>query len=112
MGKLNLSERLVMTSLQSTRVRSCVDCRKRENPTGLIRTICRDGKIFPDPLGSLPGRGAWVHGTCALRAVERGAFARAFRVNEPLDGSELIAFIKNIIKTKFDELDAKDMKLT
>ena len=30
---------------------------------------------------------------------------------EALDGSELIAYIE-IIKTKFDELDAKDMKLT
>ena len=92
-------------------MRSCVDCRKRENPTGLLRTICRDGKIFPDPLGTSPGRGAWVHELCALRAVERGSFTRAFRVMEALDGSELIAYIE-IIKTKFDELDAKDMKLT
>lgn len=101
-----------MTSLQGTRLRSCVDCRKRENPTALVRTVCREGKIFPDPLGSTSGRGAWVHEKCAARAVERGAFNRAFRVKVPLDGSELIAYVKNNINTKFDELDAKDMKLT
>jgi len=74
-------------------VRSCVDCRKRENPAALIRTVCRDGKIIPDLKGAAPGRGAWVHRSCVVRAVERGAFGRAFRLNDSLDASELLAFI-------------------
>jgi hypothetical protein len=89
---LNLSDRPVMTSLQSKNLRSCIDCRKRENPAALLRTVCIDGKILPDPHGTLPGRGAWVHRKCVVRAIQRGVFARAFRVDEVLDGGELIAF--------------------
>jgi len=109
-----LSEWSVMISLPSTRVRSCVDCRKRENPTALLRTVCRDGKLFPDPLSISPGRGAWVHSKCATRAVERGSFRRAFRQKDPIDASELIAYINSDFSniTKFHEWDAKDMKLT
>jgi predicted RNA-binding protein YlxR (DUF448 family) len=84
-----------MISLQSTRVRSCVDCRKREDPAALIRTVCCDGKIIPDQKGSSPGRGAWVHRSCAVKAVQRGAFSRAFRRNDPLDASELLAYIES-----------------
>jgi predicted RNA-binding protein YlxR (DUF448 family) len=89
----------------STSLRSCIDCRKRENPTLLLRVVCLDGRILPDPIRALPGRGAWVHRTCAVRAVERGAFRWAFRRDKPVDGSELLAYINNY------EMDAKDMTL-
>ncbi|MBC7464062.1 MAG: YlxR family protein [Actinobacteria bacterium] len=90
-----------MISRQSTRVRSCVDCRKRENPTALIRTVCRDGKLIPDPLGISPGRGAWVHSKCAARAVERGVFGRALRLKDAPDGSDLIAYIEVTFTEQF-----------
>ena len=102
-----------MTSLQSTLLRSCVGCRKRENPIALLRTVFRDGKIFPDPDRSSPGRGAWIHLECAKRATERGAFNRALRQDCKLDESDLLDFIKNkMMQDKsINELDAKDMKL-
>ena len=61
----------------------------------LLRVVCVDGKVFPDPLRTLPGRGAWVHRLCAVRAVERGAFRWAFRQNQPVDGSEVIAYVES-----------------
>jgi predicted RNA-binding protein YlxR (DUF448 family) len=37
-------------------------------------------RVVADPGGSLPGRGAYVCGAaCARSAIERRAFARAFR---------------------------------
>ncbi len=93
-----------MASSPSKFLRSCIDCRKRENPTVLLRVVCVGGKILPDPMRALPGRGAWVHRTCAIRAVERGAFRWALR-RDQVDGSELLAYINN------DEMDAKVMTL-
>jgi hypothetical protein len=108
-GTLNLSDEVV-THLSPARrsskfLRSCIDCRKRENPMGLLRVVCVEGRILPDPHRSLPGRGAWVHRKCAVRAVERGAFRWAFRRDEHVDGSELLTYINNY------EMDAKDMTL-
>ena len=88
----------------STSLRSCIDCRQRENPTVLLRVVCLGGRILPDPIRILPGRGAWVHRNCAVKAVERGAFRWAFR-RDTVDGSELLAYINNY------ETDAKDMTL-
>jgi len=108
-GTLNLSEEVV-THLSPARraskfLRSCIGCRKRENPTGLLRVVCVEGRVLPDPHRSLPGRGAWVHRTCAVRAVERGAFRWAFRRNEHVDGGELLTYTNDY------EMDAKDMTL-
>ena len=86
-------------------LRSCIGCRKRENPTVLLRVVCMGGRILPDPNRTLLGRGAWVHRKCAVRAVERGVFRWAFRRDNPVDGSELLAYVNNY------EMDAKDMTL-
>ncbi|CAB4668658.1 MAG: DUF448 domain-containing protein [Actinobacteria bacterium] len=84
-------------------IRSCIGCRKRENPTMLLRVVCVEGKLFPDPRAIAPGRGAWVHQKCAGKAVEHGSFTRAYRCGAQCDGSELLHYI--------NEMDAKDMKL-
>ncbi|MFZ2228607.1 MAG: DUF448 domain-containing protein [Candidatus Nanopelagicaceae bacterium] len=81
------------SSSRSKTLRSCIDCRKRENPSELLRVVCIDGKVIPDPRRTFPGRGAWVHLLCAVRAVERGSFRRAFRREQNVDGSELLAYI-------------------
>jgi len=52
----------------------------------------RDQSIVADAPTSLPGRGAWVHGTrdCIETATSRRAWARAFRTAGPLDAGELL----------------------
>jgi len=32
-------------------VRSCIGCRKKSNPTALIRVVLVDGKVIPDVKG-------------------------------------------------------------
>ncbi|MBI3430341.1 MAG: YlxR family protein [Actinobacteria bacterium] len=81
------------SSGRSKTLRSCIDCRKREDPSALLRVVCIDGKVIPDPHRTSPGRGAWVHRLCAVRAVERGSFRWAFRRESPVDGSEVLAYI-------------------
>ncbi|MFA5918080.1 MAG: YlxR family protein [Candidatus Nanopelagicaceae bacterium] len=83
------------SSSRTKTLRSCIDCRQRENPSALLRVVCIDGKIIPDPHRISPGRGAWVHPLCAVRAVERGSFRWAFRREHPVDGSELLAYISS-----------------
>ena len=100
-------------------MRSCINCRKREDPTALLRVVCVDGEVFPDPDRSAPGRGAWVHRECVVRAVERGAFRWAFRRNH-VNGGEVLDYIarvnpelvpRNVPPISNDEMDAKDMTL-
>ncbi|MCX6427735.1 MAG: DUF448 domain-containing protein [Actinobacteria bacterium] len=88
-------------------IRSCIGCRKRENPSELLRVVCVEGRILPDPDRTASGRGAWVHRRCAVSAVEHGALGRAFRHDGSLDVKELIHFINEVT----NEMDAKDMKL-
>lgn len=106
------------SSSRSKTLRSCIDCRKREDPSMLLRVVCRDGKVSPDPLRTSPGRGAWVHLFCAVRAVERGSFRWAFKRERPVDGSELLIYISSKLKSKVSEpldgnyeMDAKVMTL-
>ena len=79
-------------------VRSCIGCRKKENPSELIRVVLIDGKLIPDIKGGAPGRGAWLHKKCAEGAISRGAFRFALTMNnkeqhEAIDVSELLKFL-------------------
>ncbi|MBZ6231176.1 YlxR family protein [Streptomyces olivaceus] len=67
--------------------RTCVGCRKRAVKSTLLRTVAVEGHCTPDPRGTLPGRGAYVHPVpvCVDQAVRRRAFPRALRVPGPLD---------------------------
>ncbi|GHF20483.1 DNA-binding protein [Streptomyces fumanus] len=62
-------------------------CRERAAKTGLLRIVAVEDACVPDPRGTLPGRGAYVHPTqvCLDQAVRRRAFPRALRVPGPLD---------------------------
>jgi predicted RNA-binding protein YlxR (DUF448 family) len=77
-------------------VRTCVGCRQRTSQTELLRVVCVDFRIEPDAKGVLLGRGAWVHpsSNCTKTAIERRAFARAFRVSVQLETAGLITFIE------------------
>ena len=73
-------------------VRSCISCRKRANPSALIRVVLVDGKVIPDLKGGAAGRGAWLHKKCAEVAIARNAFRFAFKQEEAVDVSELLKF--------------------
>jgi uncharacterized protein len=80
-------------------VRSCISCRKRANPSALIRVVLVDGKVIPDLKGGAAGRGAWLHKKCAEVAIARNAFVFAFKTNkaqkEVVDVSELLKFLQS-----------------
>ena len=58
----------------------------------LVRFVLRAGAVEPDPAGTLPGRGAYLHRDpgCEHEAIRRRGFDRSFRtqVRTP-DGSLL-----------------------
>ncbi|WP_189263954.1 YlxR family protein [Streptomyces fuscichromogenes] len=67
--------------------RTCVGCRQRAAKTELLRIVAVGDECVPDPRGTLPGRGAYVHPAqvCLDQAVRRRALPRALRVPGPLD---------------------------
>lgn len=75
-------------------VRSCISCRKRANPSALIRVVLVDGKVIPDLKGGASGRGAWLHKKCAEVAIARNAFRFAFKQEVAVDVSELLKFLE------------------
>ncbi len=66
-------------------------CRERAAKKDLLRIAVVGDRCVPDPRGTLPGRGAYLHPdtACLDLAVRRRAFTRAFRVQEPLGTAEL-----------------------
>ncbi|AJC55655.1 hypothetical protein GZL_03069 [Streptomyces sp. 769] len=62
----------------------------------MLRIVEIEGECVPDPRGTLPGRGAYVHRTlvCLDLAVRRRAFPRAYRGRGPFDTAELRRFIE------------------
>ncbi|MFE2281959.1 YlxR family protein [Streptomyces sp. NPDC059454] len=76
--------------------RTCVGCRERAVKSELLRTVAVEGECVPDPRGTLPGRGAYVHlvPVCLDQAVRRRAFPRAFRVPGPLDVKALRLYVE------------------
>ena len=76
-------------------VRSCISCRKRANPSALIRVVLVEGKVIPDLKGGAAGRGAWLHKKCAEVAIARNAFRFAFKQEEAVDVSELLKFLQS-----------------
>ncbi|MFD9796087.1 YlxR family protein [Streptomyces sp. NPDC059070] len=67
--------------------RTCVGCRERAAKSDLLRIVVIEGACAPDPRGTLPGRGAYLHpaSVCLDLAVRRRALSRAFKVKEQLD---------------------------
>ncbi|MFD3803623.1 YlxR family protein [Streptomyces sp. NPDC058611] len=71
--------------------RTCVGCRERAAKNELLRIVAVGDECVPDPRGTLPGRGAYVHPAvvCLDQAVRRRAFPRALRSAGTLDTAEL-----------------------
>lgn len=62
--------------------RTCILTRRHGGPEDLLRFVLGPGEIIvPDLKRKLPGRGVWVDATAQTlgEAVQRGAFAKAFR---------------------------------
>ncbi len=71
-------------------------CRERAAKTELLRTVEVKGECAPDPRGTLPGRGAYVHPAlvCLDLAVRRRAFTRALRAPGVLDTKALRHYVE------------------
>ncbi|MFE0327659.1 YlxR family protein [Streptomyces sp. NPDC058960] len=76
--------------------RTCVGCRERAAKIELLRTVAVEDACVPDPRGTLPGRGAYVHPalSCFDLAIRRRAFPRALRVPGPLDTKALRQYVE------------------
>lgn len=86
-----------MTPLEKDHpVRSCISCRRKGHPSTFIRLTLVDGKVIPDIKGGAPGRGAWLHSTCAEVAIDRGALRFAFKQDVAPDVSELLNFLGSV----------------
>ena len=59
----------------------CVGCRAKAPAPALHRFVRAGGAVVPDPTGTAPGRGAWLHPdpACFELALTRKGFQRAFR---------------------------------
>jgi len=63
-------------------VRTCVGCRQEAGKPALIRIVrIAGGGARPDPQGTAPGRGAYLHaeGACIDAARKKKALERALR---------------------------------
>ncbi|MEU2438583.1 YlxR family protein [Streptomyces rubradiris] len=76
--------------------RTCVGCRERAAKNDLLRIVGIEDACVPDPRGTLPGRGAYVHPAlvCLDQAVRRRAFPRALRVPGALDTKALRRYVE------------------
>ncbi|WP_415951381.1 YlxR family protein [Streptomyces sp. KLOTTS4A1] len=76
--------------------RTCVGCRERAAKSDLLRIVRKEGACVPDPRGTLPGRGAYVHLAlvCIDTAARRRAFPRALRAEGPLDTAALRRYVE------------------
>ncbi|MFE7752281.1 YlxR family protein [Streptomyces sp. NPDC057428] len=78
--------------------RTCVGCRERAAKSELLRIVVGEGEVVPDPRGTLPGRGAYVHPVpvCLDLAVRRRAFPRALKAEGPFDTAALRRFVERV----------------
>ncbi|MER6104385.1 YlxR family protein [Streptomyces sp. NPDC001832] len=76
--------------------RTCVGCRERAAKYELLRIVADGDACVPDPRGTLPGRGAYVHPVpvCLDLAVRRRAFPRAFKAKGPFDSAAVQRFVE------------------
>ncbi|MBL1084936.1 YlxR family protein [Streptomyces actinomycinicus] len=76
--------------------RTCVGCRERAAKDDLLRIVKIEDTCAPDPRGTLPGRGAYVHPAlvCLDQAVRRRAFSRALRAPGALDTKALRRYVE------------------
>ncbi|WP_396172524.1 YlxR family protein [Aeromicrobium sp.] len=83
-------------------IRTCVGCRQRAEKTTLVRVVAGPDEAGrtaePDPDGTRPGRGAHLHPSdrCLQLALERRAFARALRIEGPVNADAVVAWVRSL----------------
>ncbi|AWE52737.1 YlxR family protein [Streptomyces nigra] len=84
------------TRVRACPERTCVGCRERAAKADLLRIVAIEDECVPDPRGTLPGRGAYVHPAliCLDQAVRRRAFTRALRAPGALDTKALRRYVE------------------
>ena len=77
---------MTQAPLETTPVRTCVGCRRRDASARLVRFTVEDGHVALAGRRSA-GRGAWLcpETTCYETAVRRRGFDRAFRARVFVD---------------------------
>jgi predicted RNA-binding protein YlxR (DUF448 family) len=80
-------------------IRTCIVCRKSQDPSQLLRVNCVDGVVTPTIGRKSQGRGAWLHLTCGYVAIDRKAFKSAFKLEQAPDVSKFKAFLDERLKT-------------
>ena len=75
-------------------IRMCAGCRGRDDKTGLIRIVARDGVGVIDPAQTASGRGVYLHPRvdCVDLAVKRRTLGRALRAE--IDGPRTVEAIR------------------
>lgn len=85
-----------VSAARTLSVRTCIGCRERSSPEGLLRVVLVDGTAVPDPQAIRPGRGAWLHPGCLEAAERRKAFTRALRASGAPDLTVLRATVERM----------------
>jgi predicted RNA-binding protein YlxR (DUF448 family) len=78
-------------------IRTCIVCRKSQDPSQLLRVNCVDGVITPVKGRKSQGRGAWLHIQCGCAAIDRKAFKWAFKLDEMPDVTQFKKFLNELL---------------
>jgi uncharacterized protein len=78
-------------------IRTCIVCRKSQDPSQLLRVNCIDGVIAPVKGRKSQGRGAWLHIQCGYAAIDRKAFKWAFKLDEMPDVTQFKKFLNELL---------------
>lgn len=80
-------------------IRTCIATRERCSDAHLLRLVLDPNdhnRVLADPSRSLPGRGAWITPTSSAldMALQRRAFARAFKTSRQLDAGHVRRYLE------------------
>ncbi|MSV65695.1 MAG: DUF448 domain-containing protein [Actinobacteria bacterium] len=81
-------------------IRTCIVCRKSQEPSQLLRVNCVAGVVTPTIGRKSHGRGAWLHLQCGYIAIDRKAFKSAFKLEQSPDTSKFKAFLDEHLKVE------------
>lgn len=93
-------EKLDRAQMSIKPIRTCIVCRKSQEPSQLLRVNCIGGVVTPTNGRKSQGRGAWLHLQCGYLAIDRKAFKSAFKLEQTPDISKFKEFLDERFKTE------------